>query len=395
MGLKKQTDYILWLPSWYPSELDVSNGDFIQRHAIAVAEFVPVHVFYIIRGKKYDNTNAVRVIENKYENRIETIVYYSIPDLPFKFAEQILSFLKYTWLYKKYIQKIFSEKGFPLLVHVHIIYKAGLIAKWVYKKWNIPYVLTEQWTIHLPEAKPNYSDLSRIEKYLFSGIMKTAAVILPVSNYLAIAMKSRWPEKEYIVIPNTVDAKSFYPIEKERNDHLKLIHISTLSFQKDPENLFKALDIFKKEDIKFSMDVFGNIEEPIRKLVNDLGLKNEIVLHGEVSHLQLVSYLQSSDALILYSRYETFGCVIIEANACGIPAIVTDTKLMRELISENINGILVSPNSHQSLAKAISEFALEKEKYDFGKIVETVKKYSYQKVGEMYFSIYKRYFTSK
>ena len=296
MGLKKQTDYILWLPSWYPSELDVSNGDFIQRHAKAVAELVPVHVFYIIRDNNSKKKNSVKVVENKYENRIETIIYYSIPDLPFKFVVQILSFLKYTWLYKKYIQKIFSEKGLPLLVHVHIIYKAGLIAKWIYKKWKIPYVLTEQWTIHLLEAKPNYSNLSRLEKYLFSGIIKTAAVILPVSNYLTTAMKSRWPEKEYIVIPNIVDNQSFYPVIREKNNYLKFIHISTLSYQKDPENLFKALGILKKEGIKFSMDVFGNNKEPIQKLVKNLNLENEIVLHGEVSHLHLVSYLQKSDA---------------------------------------------------------------------------------------------------
>ena len=36
--------YILWLPSWYPNKLDPFDGDFIQRHAVAVSAFVPVHV---------------------------------------------------------------------------------------------------------------------------------------------------------------------------------------------------------------------------------------------------------------------------------------------------------------------------------------------------------------
>ncbi|MBI1344458.1 MAG: glycosyltransferase [Terrimonas sp.] len=388
----KSPQYILWLPSWYPNEITPYDGDFVQRHARAVAAFAPVCVFHIIRDKKKKMTRSVRVHEKKGENLTETIIYYASPDIPWAFADRFLSQVRYAWIYRKYIRKLFREKGFPELVHVHIIYKAGLIARWIEKKFGIPFLLTEQWTIHLPEARPSLFDLSFAEQMLFSKIMDHVSLVLPVSKYLGKAMKQHWPHINFEVVPNVVDHQLFFPAEKKGEDRvLRLIHISTLQYQKDPESLFAALGKLKEQGIDFTLDLIGPVTAEISEYIRQTGIQDLVRIQGEMPQQRLSKLLQQTDALVLYSRYETFGCVIIEANACGIPVIVPDTKLMEELVVPGLNGIKVKPNDPSALAAAIIAFHANKASFNRQQIADTTEKYSFKNVGSMFFEIYNRY----
>jgi len=151
--------YILWLPSWYPNKLRPYDGDFIQRHAKAVALYNRIEVLYIVRDENGSITKNVQkdVIESEYLK--ETIVYYYISPKKIKIYEKALSFLKYVSIYKTLIKELFIKKGKPQLVKAYIAMKAGIIALWILKKYKVPYVVAEQWSVYLSEARPNLSDL--------------------------------------------------------------------------------------------------------------------------------------------------------------------------------------------------------------------------------------------
>ena len=390
--MNQAPSYILWLPSWYPNKLAPYDGDFIQRHAKAVSAYIPLHVLHIIRDEKGTITKSLKIEENKSGNLAEVIIYYYSRKRNLKILDRFLSMNKFGKIYRDYISLFFKANDLPELVHVHISFKSGLIAGWIEKRWGIPYVLTEHWTVYLDEAKPALNDLSFVHQYMISKIMTNALLVLPVSDYLGKALKKKWPSIEFETIPNVVDTDIFYSAEQTPNNKLHLIHISTFTYQKDPENLFKALGLLKKEDINFSLDLFGPVTESILNLVKVENIEKEIIIHGEVPQLILSEYLKKADALILYSRYESFGCVIIEANACGVPVIVTDTQLMHELVEENINGILVQPGSAIELAKALMNYSVIKNSFNRNKIAaRTIEKYSFNKVGKMIAGIYDRY----
>lgn len=382
--------YILWLPSWYPNPITPYDGDFIQRHAKAVSAFIPVHVFYIIRDKERQMTRSVRFLEKSEGNLTETIIYYNSLHCGIRIFDRMLSQTKFWWLYRKHVKKLFREKGFPELVHVHIVYKAGLIARWINKKFGIPYLLTEQWTVHLPEAKPNINELPFTEQHLISKIMDHTRLVLPVSAYLGKEMKKHWPGIRFEVIPNVVNHEIFFPGEKEPSPLLRLIHISTLTWQKDPESLLKAVKVVKQRGIPVKLDLFGPPHR-VQHLIHELDIAAVVYLHGEVPQTELAGFLRNSDALVLYSRYETFGCVIIEANACGVPVIVSDTRLMHELVEEGKNGFFVPPDNYMALADAIQLFFENKHKTNPQEIARTTAKYSYEKVGKMFLEIYNRF----
>jgi glycosyltransferase involved in cell wall biosynthesis len=387
--LNEEKPYVLWLPSWYPSRLAPYDGDFIQRHAKAVAAYMPVHVLYVVRDKEQAVTNDVYTEEKTGGNLKETIVYFSPKKYTVSLVEKIVSHQKSVSLYHKVAEKIFSDRGWPLLQHVQVAYKAGLTARWVRKKYGIPYVLTEHWTAYLREAAHNFSSLSFAAQYMISQIVNDADLVLPVSEYLAKAMKRRWLNSEYQVVPNVVDTSIFYPVAVKESPSLRLIHISAMNYQKDPGSLFKTMSMVKAKGISFTLDVFGPVTDEIKKLIAENNVQDVVILHGEVPQANLAPVLQQADALILYSRYESFGCVIIEANACGVPAIVADTPLMHELIQEGFNGILVKPKNPSALAEAIISFSTMRRQFSRAEIAAAAAvQYSFEKIGKMYTDVY-------
>jgi glycosyltransferase involved in cell wall biosynthesis len=61
---------------------------------------------------------------------------------------------------------------------------------------------------------------------------------------------------------------------------------------------------------------------------------------GWVDRFSLPALYSSADLLLLPSRFDTFGCVILEAMSCGLPAIAFNTKGPRDLIEDGLNGFL-------------------------------------------------------
>jgi glycosyltransferase involved in cell wall biosynthesis len=385
------SSYVLWLPSWYPNKLDPFDGDFIQRHAQAVSAYKPIHVCFVVKDENKQVTDSIKVEDKKEGNLRETIIYYAGKRHLFGFYDRIHSFRKYQKLFRQQLQLIFKQNGLPELVHVHIAFKAGLIATWIKKEYHVPYVLTEQWTLYLDEAKPNLEDVSRVNRFIISKTVGEASLLLPVSNYLGEAMRKRWPSIPQEVVPNVVNTNIFSYRDTGSSSSLQLVHISTLSYQKDPDSLFNAVLLLKKQGLDFVLHVFGPAREWITTFIKENDLSDQIILYGEVSQAHLAGHIQKCDALILYSRYETFGCVLIEANACGKPVIVPDTALMREIVIDNSNGILVKPGSYIALAEAITQFGKNRDKFNALQIAtSTVEKYSYSTVGKQYAEIYSR-----
>lgn len=381
-------DYILWLPSWYPNQLTPYDGDFIQRHARAAALYRPIKVVHVIRDPLGIVTKNIK-IEERIEGQLhEIIVYYYIKKSLLPKLDKWRSFIKYRRLYSKVIENLVNQHGKPSLQHVHISFKAGLAALDFFQKEKIPFVLTEQWTVYLKEAKPNISDLPFYQKHIIHKIINCAAAILPVSEYLAQSMKTKWPKKRYEVIPNVVDLNIFKPNKSEQGKKLRLIHISNLSYQKNPELLFHGLKLLSDKGIQWNLDIIGAYSFELVQFCKKLGILSMIHFHGELPQNKIVSFLQRCNASILVSRYETFGCVIIESFACGIPVIVADTPLMKEIVADEITGYRIAKNDPFALAEALLKLNNNKHHFKENQILEEANKYSFKNIGKLLNKIY-------
>ncbi|MCC7401859.1 MAG: glycosyltransferase [Chitinophagaceae bacterium] len=379
------TKNILWLPTWYPDRISPYNGDFIQRHARAVSEFHRVHVIYVVRDDKGKITFDVKEEEFVTGGFYEKIVYYYTPHYKVKAIEKLISALKYRRIYKKKISEHFKNSGEPALVHIHVALKSGRVARWVKKKFKVPYVISEHWTGYLPEAKDKFQNYPTYVKNAVRKTIGEASGISVVSDYLGSCLEKIFGPLQYKVIPNVVDTELFKPGVSERKQVTQFIHISGLDYQKDPEDILKAFEILKKNGFDFFLTVIGPPKDDLLKMTQQLGLAGQVSFLSEMPQKDLVKFYQGAQALILYSRYETFGCVLIEANACGLPVIVSNLQVFHEIIRENKDGIFVPGENPLLLAERLSWFIRNQQQFDSSAIaIRSQSLYNYKTIGAQF-----------
>jgi len=380
--------YILWLPSWYPNKLAPFDGDFIQRHAKAVALHIKVHVIFVRPDEEEKVTSNIYESFTKNGDLTEHLIYFKKTTT---FFGRINSFRQWMKLSKKAIKKCIKENGKPELVHVHIALRAGIIAKWIKRRWGIDYVISEQWGGYLPEAEEKLSDLPGYMQMYWRSIMRNAAAVSVVSTYLGQCLNKILQNIAFTVIPNVVDTSIFKPANSGNNETVSFIHISLLNYQKNVADILRSLDILKKERQNFRLIVFGPKNSELIKLMNDLGLQDEVSFHQEVPQNELAKFIQQADALILFSRYETFGCVIIEALACGKPVILSDLPVMHENAEEGFNAVFAKNENPADLAEKLKWFVENRASFNATEIANRAAyKYNYNKVGKEFTDWYEQ-----
>lgn len=385
----KLNNPVLVLPSWYPNKLDNFTGDFIQRHVKAIALYVPQYIIHFVKDEHGELTKDYQTEIYNFENYTEEIIYYAPVKTGLKYLDKFLSYRKFTKLYKKTLKNYFRENEKPALVHAHITLMAGIIALWIKQKFKIPFILSEQWTIYLPESNYKIGQLNFIYQRQIYKIMKEAKVVSVVSDYLGNSIQKSYPFIQYKKIPNVVDTSLFYPIVKDQESNIKFIHASLMNYQKNVEDMLYASKIIKDKGIQFSMDLFGPVNSVVKELILKLQLEETVFLRGEVSQAILATAMQLADALILYSRFETFGCVIVEAQACGLPVITSDLQIFKETIYPGVNGLFAKGNNPSDLAAVMIYYCNHKQSFSKTSIAKTAQQYSYENIGKQFENIYK------
>ena len=382
---------VLWIAGWYPNQTEPYSGDFVQRHAQAASLYHTITVLFITRDAGGIATRDIRV-ENTIQGTLNErkIYYYSrLASIPL--VGKIFSYLKYESLLKKELKKYFAENGKPDLIHFYIGMRAGAIGTWV-RKLKVPYVVSEQWTGFLPEGQPHFNTLPSLFKTGWRSLIHNASGIHAVSAPLENAIRQLTNTNLKIaLIPNVVNTAIFFPVNKSSDNVLKLVHItSLLDYQKNTKDILLALALLKQRSILFHLDVFGLVKPEYRDLVATLGISNEVLFHNEKSQEELASYFSQADSLIIYSRFETFGCVIIEALACGTPVIASDIAVLHENIENGRDGLFAKAEDPQALAERLAWLATNRSVFKRDEIAKgCAAKYNYQTVGKMFADWYK------
>lgn len=347
---------ILWLCSWYPNKIKAFEGDFIQRHAQAVATLHEIYVIHVVKDTEGKITRSIfdEVVTNG--NLTEKIIYYKPRNTGVKLADRLLSAMRRVTLYKSAVKKYLARNPQCKMAHVHVAITTGSIALWAKRKYKIPYIVSEHWSAFLPQAIPNANELPSPVKAMLARVFKKASAVTTVSRVLANAIDGRFDVPDISIVPNVVNTDIFFPVSKSASDPIQFLHVSTLSLPKNIEQVLQACSMVKKKSHSFILNLFV----PDIMMVHDLVIKYELEgfvnIHTEVPQAVLAKTMQLADALILYSSYETFGCVVIESNACGVPAILSDLPVFKEHSVENETALFIELNNIDQLAEAMIKF---------------------------------------
>ena len=198
-----------------------------------------------------------------------------------------------------------------------------------------------------------------------------------------------WGEMPNIrVIPN---AANFIAQKYSGCSEKRVIAVGRLDYQKSFDRLILVWEKVHEKMPDWRLDMFGQGEwkAMLQGMIDERGLQDCVRLNGPTKDIGK-EYAESS-MLVMSSHYEGFPMVMIEAMACGLPAVCFDFKCgPRDIIVEGENGLIVPDGDIEGLAEAMMTLMEDEElRKRMGKnakrVVET---YSEERVMGQWINLY-------
>jgi glycosyltransferase involved in cell wall biosynthesis len=378
-----QRKKILWIVSWYPNKNDRLDGDFIQRHARAAAIYQDVHVIFVTDAEIEKPTDEEW---NYVTGLTEQIIYFKRKK---GFAARLRKQLTWRSTFQQAVKNYIQENGLPDCVHVHIPWKAGLIALWMKKKYGKEFIVTEHWGMYNGVVEGNFYKKSKLFQALVKKIFLEAKIFVSVSAFLGRSVEEISGKKIDIIMPNVVDTSLFFFTEKKYS-RFTFIHVSNMVPLK---NVKPILDAFQKTlnatKKNVQLILIGNRNNEYVSYAEQLKLLNSSVFFkGEIPYTEVAQEMQRSHCLVLNSIMENSPCVIGEALCCGLPVIATKVGGIPELVSST-NSMIVPANDSDALAIAMIQMTEKYQAYQHKKIAdEAGKKFGYSTIAQSFYDLY-------
>lgn len=371
--------HVLFISSWFPSKSEPFNGNFVLRHAEAVAEYAIVSFANVTSDPLEDKSKLL--ISDKIK------IYEKI--LPKNHFFKIIRFLQIQFFYFKLLKRISQENGRPDIIHANVVFPSAVYAYILKVFTGIPYIISEHWTGHLPATRVKQSFFT-----LFLSKIATwsASAVCPVTENLKNAMINKGLKGIYHVVPNVTSLDYFYPSKKAKNrKNKRIIHVSSLIDKH--KNISGIINITQRLfEIRqdFEVVILGDGDAQMHiAYAKELKLSpTPISFKGPSSPLEIGEIMRNSDLLFLFSNYENFPCVIVEAFATGIPVLSTDVGGIREHLTSD-KGILVKSGDEISTVNELNKMLNDLEQYRSQDLHNyAVDNFSYKAVGGRFLEIF-------
>ena len=182
----------------------------------------------------------------------------------------------------------------------------------------------------------------------------------------ARSFASRYFPGDYEIIPNGIDCERFNPdnepIHPFDDDTLTILYVGRMDKRKGVPYLLKALPLAKRNmNRNIRMILVG--EDKLRSTLFHRPIPMtgvEIIMAGRVDPADLPRYYRSADIFCSPATgRESFGIVLLEAMASGVPVIASDIPGYRRVLEHEREGLLVSPRDPHALAEAISRLGTD------------------------------------
>lgn len=218
---------------------------------------------------------------------------------------------------------------------------------------------------------------------------KNTTLIFPCTDFKKLKNKSILKIfKKSRIIPNAIDDKKIILKKiksKNKNNFTILFGAQNLDQKwKGTDVVIKLIKRFSHEDVNFI--IFGKT----KKFLNFFENEKKVKYLGYVdSEIKMKKIFINSDLFIFPSYYESFGKLIIESLANGIPVIANNTYGAKDIISHKYDGYLVENHNLSDYVRGINYFK-NKKKSVWKNCVSKSQKYKIDIIGKMYSDVYEK-----
>lgn len=221
--------------------------------------------------------------------------------------------------------------------------------------------------------------------------------VTAVSNYLAESTQETFQTNINIrVIPNFIDLKRFQKLDKQHfrqllasDDEKVLIHTSNFRKVKRIEDCIRVFESVRKQmPAKLLMVGDGPERTSAEELCRQIGLCDDIKFLGKQQSVE--ELLAVSDLFLLPSGSESFGLAALEAMACGIPVISSNTGGLPEVNIDGYSGFLCPVGDIEFMAQKAIFLLSNKERLEkFSRqAMEQASKFELSKILPIYEDYY-------
>jgi hypothetical protein len=202
------------------------------------------------------------------------------------------------------------------------------------------------------------------------ALSKTDVFLCDAEVVLAIAVELGMPREQCIQFPWGVDLEVFSPgdsegLRSELEWSEEFIVLSTRSWEPiyGIETLLRGFMEAARQEPRLRLVMLGqgSLKRQVTGLVRESDLSDRIKLLGPVSNEQLPAYYRAADLYASASKSDGSSVSLMEALACGLPAVVSNIPGNREWIDAGVNGWFFPVGDAQALAQRLLEAVRAKE----------------------------------
>lgn len=279
---------------------------------------------------------------------------------------------------------------FPFdLIHAHFIYPDGAVAHRLSQRYGVPFVVTEHapWTVWLD--RPGVARVAL-------PAAQAAAAILAVSSSVERTIRAYAGDGPRVeVVPVGVDGDRFRLGTGPRIPD-QILFVGFVNYTKGIDVLLEAMRLLRDRGAPGRTVLVGGgfyrdtlrQERELRACARELELDGRVTFVGRRPPDEVARLMAESAVLVLPSRAESFGAVLVEALACGTPVVATRCGGPEDIVDPSV-GRLVPVGDPQALATTIDFVLRNPARFDAERLRESaLARFSWDTVADRILTAY-------
>jgi colanic acid/amylovoran biosynthesis glycosyltransferase len=239
-------------------------------------------------------------------------------------------------------------------IHCHFAHAPATVGMYAAMELSVPFSFTGH-------ANDIFQRRALLKKKL-----QRASFVACISEWHREFYQSIWPDAggKYVVIRCGVKPSPLPSprVLGEGDGTLKIVTICRLVEKKGVDTLISAVAKLNQQNIRTQLTVAGDGPdgERLKRMADDLRCANWVNWLGAVNNSKVPCLLKEADVMALPCRTDSSGdrdgipVVLMEAMAAGTPVVAGDLPAIRELVEDQVSGILVEGNSPGLLADKLA-----------------------------------------
>jgi glycosyltransferase involved in cell wall biosynthesis len=356
--------FLAWL-SEQPEVTYVCNADVPAsppRVLIATPYFKPhgggveEYAYQVARGLRDEKGWSVSVVTSGERSEASLGTYAGIKTYRLPYQLKVSNTPISLWWGRKLKRIIRVEHPDVIVAHAPV---PGMLEVAAKRANKIPLVVTYHQGTMVKGAGREDALIRAYERLVLPRVLRKARRIICSSVFVQNFITGGRADHKTVVIYPGVDIDKF-TFRATKPVGRRLLHVGGLATGLEHKGLETSLrvtaalkDIYA--DVRLSVVGQGDRRPYYEELARDLGISREVEFCGLLDGPEMVLAYQHADVLIVPSRKEAFGIVLIEAMACGTPVVAAAAEGILEVVQDGEGGVLVSSDDITGFVNEVSK----------------------------------------